>query len=339
LAEPNVKTMLHLDKQTLAYLQNKNLLAFSAGVDSTALFFLLLQNRIDFDIALVNYQTRSSSDEEEAYAKALAQQYNKKCYTLKAPTIEHNFEKKARDIRYTFFEEIVQTKGYDTLITAHQLNDQFEWFLMQLSKGAGVSELIGLQNITKRPNYSLIRPILHHSKEELVEYLNTHNHHYFIDESNFDEQYKRNHFRKHFSDKFLDQYLEGVRRSLTYLHEDKQTLQSSFYEIYRYKKLVILHYHHPSTLPRAVDFALKSLGYLMSHAQRESIKEQTSLVIGGVWTVEVTKKHIFIAPYRNTIMPKVYKELCRVHQIPQKIRAYCYEEALLPYILRDVTIL
>ena len=38
----------------------KNLLAFSAGVDSTALFFLLLEQNIPFDIAIVNYNIRFS---------------------------------------------------------------------------------------------------------------------------------------------------------------------------------------------------------------------------------------------------------------------------------------
>ena len=62
--------MLH--EATLSYLKTrKNLLAFSGGGDSTALFFLLLEQGIPFDIVLVNYQTRPQSDEEEAYAKTL----------------------------------------------------------------------------------------------------------------------------------------------------------------------------------------------------------------------------------------------------------------------------
>jgi 7-cyano-7-deazaguanine synthase in queuosine biosynthesis len=36
--------------------------AFSGGGDSTALFFLLLEQNIPFDIAHVNYQTREQSN-------------------------------------------------------------------------------------------------------------------------------------------------------------------------------------------------------------------------------------------------------------------------------------
>ena len=51
---------------------SKNLLAFSGGVDSSALFFLLLNHKIDFDIAIVNYNTRDQSKDEIAYALNLA---------------------------------------------------------------------------------------------------------------------------------------------------------------------------------------------------------------------------------------------------------------------------
>ena len=57
---------------------SNNLLAFSAGVDSTALFFWLVEKNIPFDIAIVNYHTRPTSNEEVAYAKELAKSLIKK---------------------------------------------------------------------------------------------------------------------------------------------------------------------------------------------------------------------------------------------------------------------
>jgi len=63
-----------LDASTLPLLrEGKNLLAFSGGVDSTALFFLLKSEEIPFDIAHVNYHTRAQSAEEAAYAQSLEQ--------------------------------------------------------------------------------------------------------------------------------------------------------------------------------------------------------------------------------------------------------------------------
>jgi len=329
--------LLHLDVQTLCKLQSsKNLLAFSAGVDSTALFFLLTHYSIPFDIALVNYKTRSSSDEEEQYAKTLAKHYDKACFTTQAPLFEHNFEKAARDFRYQFFERIIEKHRYDNLLTAHQLNDQLEWFLMRLAKGAGLVELLGMQSITQRSNYKLVRPILHHSKEELLAFLQTHHHHYFVDQSNFDTHHERNHFRHLFSDPLLAEYREGVGRSFEYLKADQALIRNAFHERFRYKELVVIAYHQKEVIPRAVDHVLKSLGYLMSAAQRELLEEHNSIVLGGIWVVEVSSKRIYIAPYHATIMPKHYKELCRQAKLPKKIRPYCFEQGLLPYQLSSL---
>ena len=76
--------MIKLDNETLKTLkQTKNLLAFSGGGDSVALFFLLLQNDIEFDIAIVDYGVREQSILEVEYAKELAATHNKKCYSTK----------------------------------------------------------------------------------------------------------------------------------------------------------------------------------------------------------------------------------------------------------------
>lgn len=130
--------------------ESKNLLAFSAGVDSTALLFLLLKNYIKFDIAIVDYNQREQSKEEVLYAKELASIYGLKCYTFSAPKIEKNFESKARDIRYDFFKKIINNYGYTNLLTAHHLGDRFEWMLMQFCKGAGCAEIAGMRWLEKK---------------------------------------------------------------------------------------------------------------------------------------------------------------------------------------------
>ena len=60
----------------------KNLLAFSAGIDSSALFFLLIEKDIPFDIAIVNYNLRAQSNDEVSYAKELAKKYNKESHRI-----------------------------------------------------------------------------------------------------------------------------------------------------------------------------------------------------------------------------------------------------------------
>ncbi len=313
--------MLNLN---IANLQNKkNLLAFSAGVDSSALFFLLLENNIKFDIAIVDYAVRVQSKEEVKHAKSLARKHKLFCHSIQAPKFDSHFEKQARDFRYEFFDSLVTIEGYDNVLTAHQLGDQLEWLLMRLTKGAGVSELLGLSPVSQRDNYTLIRPLLGYAKEELLDYLKDNDHPYFIDESNSDEQYERNTFRKRFSDPLMAQYKAGIKRSFEYLKKDKEHLESEFETLHTEKKLRVIKLHTLTSKVKASDLALKELGYLLSASQRQEIAKETSLVIGGEWAVEMQDNLLYIAPYLTTNMPKKFKEECRVLKVPSKIRAYC----------------
>lgn len=309
---------------------SKNLLAFSGGVDSSALFFILLEKNIPFDLAIVNYNLRQQSKQEVEYAKFLAKKYNKKIY-LKDVKFEDNsnFEKKARDSRYAFFEKIIKENSYETLITAHQLNDKLEWFFMQLSRGAGLIELISFEEITKKETYQIYRPLLNITKEELKTYLKENSIKYFVDETNFDEKYRRNYFRKNFSDNFLKEFKEGVKRSFEYLKEDINSLKIEEKAILKEKELEVFKNLNDDNLNiRNIDLSLKKRGILLTKAQRDEILKQKELVISHKISINITAKYIFISPYEKETMPKDFKEKCRVNKIPKNIRAYIFKEKI-----------
>jgi len=300
--------------------KSSNLLAFSAGIDSTALFFWLIEKNIDFDIAIVNYHTRETSDKEVEYAKELAKKYNKKIY-IKDCYLEKFNEKKARECRYKFFEEIIKKYNYTTLITAHQLNDRFEWFLMQLSKGAGLKELISMPKIEKREFFTIYRPFYNKSKKEILEFLHKRNIKYFIDESNFDKKYKRNFIRNEFSDKFIELFEDGIKRSFEYLEEDLNLLFQK--DWIKEEKLYYFNKSSSKIDIKKVDLILKELGIIMSKKQRdEVINTNFSCVIQGKIAIDSNDKQIFIAPYIKVKLSKKEKELFRKLRIPPKIRGY-----------------
>ena len=300
--------------------KSSNLLAFSAGIDSTALFFWLIEKNIDFDIAIVNYHTRETSDKEVEYAKELAKKYNKKIY-IKDCYLEKFNEKKARECRYKFFEEIIKKYNYTTLITAHQLNDRFEWFLMQLSKGAGLKELISMPKIEKREFFTIYRPFYNKSKKEILEFLHKRNIKYFIDESNFDKKYKRNFIRNEFSDKFIELFEDGIKRSFEYLEEDLNLLFQK--DWIKEEKLYYFNKSSSKIDIKKVDLILKELGIIMSKKQRdEVINTNFSCVIQGKIAIDSNDKQIFIAPYIKVKLSKKEKEHFRKLRIPPKIRGY-----------------
>jgi len=313
----------------------KNLLAFSAGVDSSALFFLLLKANIPFDIAIVDYGLRAQSKEEVAYAKVLASTHDKTCYHDSVSLEVSNFEFQARNHRYTFFDTIIQNNNYDNLITAHQLNDRLEWFLMQLSRGAGLVEMLGFEEISRRKNYTLVRPLIHTDKESLLSYLHTHDKKYFIDESNKDTKYQRNHIREHFANDFIKEFKTGLQKSFHYLQEDKDQL-FQHHLLYHDKELSIL--KRGSSDIRSIDKIIKEMGYLLSASQKEEILRQKESVIADKIVVALENSVIYIAPFSKTTMDKRFKESCRKAKIPAKIRPYLQLIEIDPSYLQQIVL-
>ena len=317
-----------LDKFSLSSLKGKkNLLAFSAGVDSSALFFLLLKNKIPFDIAIVNYNIREQSLEEVRYARELATIHKLRCHVHSSPKIEKNFESTAREIRYNFFEKLIKEYGYENLLTAHHLGDRFEWMLMQFCKGAGCAEIAGMTKISQRENYNIIRPLLHLDKQELLVYLKTNQLKYFEDESNLDEDIKRNLFRHNYSEPLLDKYLSGIKKSFDYLDEDRESLLQEI----DIKTIDDFAYFKSSNNKRGdiffIDKYLKSQLHMMSASERELLKSNQSLIIGRKFIVSFNGEYVFIAPYTNKKieMPKEFKEQMRILKIEPKLRVYLFE--------------
>jgi len=303
----------------------KNLFAFSAGIDSSALFFLLLENNITFDIVIVDYGLRTQSKDEVIYAHQLAHKYNKQIFLKEFPNTTKFSEKSARDFRYTFFEELITRYNYETLITAHQLNDKLEWFLMQLSKGAGLVELMGMNKCEQRDNYLLLKPLLDYSKDELEEYLNKNNHKYFIDETNTDTKYKRNYIRSQFANDFIKEYQSGVKNSFKYLQDDIDTIYPDIKkEVFKELTIFDISNLDENQLIRTIDKELKRRGIIVSSATRDEILKQREIIVSNKIAISITDDKLWIAPNSNITMNKKFKDKCRVNKIPKNIRYYLF---------------
>lgn len=300
---------------------SKNLLGFSGGVDSTALFWLLLDREIEFDIAIVDYKKREDSYKEVEFAKKIAKRFDKLCFAKEAIVGDSNFEHNARAIRYEFFRDIISKSGYQNLILAHQLNDRFEWFMMQFTKGCGVAESIGFKEIERVDNYNIVRPLFEISRDEIERFLGDKEH--YIDSSNKNLKYKRNYFRSSFCSKLVSEYSSGIRSSFRYFEKDIEEL-----EFIKVEDLYIIKRDFKRGEIRAVDRALKRLGVLISSKSREEIERCDSCVISHKISVEKMEKFIFISPYIKCKMPKEFKEKCRIYKLPSKIRGYIFENSI-----------
>ena len=257
--------------------EKKNLLAFSGGSDSVALFFLLMQNGVDFDIAIVDYALREQSEEEVRYALNLAKKHNKQCFVKKSPKIKTNFEANARSVRYEFFEELIAKYGYENLLLAHHFNDKVEWFFMQLSKGAGLGSMLGFEGVEKREKglikkgvkYHIIRPMIWIQKGEILDFCKANGITFFSDCSNFDSAYKRNFMRLHFVNDFVKNFSKGVRHSFALLEGEKNALYAG--RVKDFGGFCIIEARNVLEALHHIDKYAKQNGYVISSKQRDEI--------------------------------------------------------------------
>ena len=198
---------------------------------------------------------------------------------------------------------------------------------MQLSKGAGLVELIGFNEFEQKNNYKIYKPLLNITKDELENFLQINNHKYFIDESNFDEKYTRNFFRHNFSNPFLENFSSGVKKSFEYLQNDLNSLNIQNEPIKRIEELeIFLNQNDDNLNIRTIDLSLKRRGILLSSAQRNEILKQKEITISHKINISILEDYIWIAPNCSEIMDKKFKELYRTNSIPRNMRSYIFKE-------------
>lgn len=316
-----MRDLLHLDLLK----KGRVLLAFSGGVDSTALFHLLIKHHISFDIAHVNYHTRSSSDAEEQSAIDLATQHHLQCHTHSCRLGGANFEHRAREERYKFFGYLMKKHGYRYLLTAHQLNDRLEWLMMQMCRGSGLPEMLGIRSRDQRDDIEILRPLLEWDRDSIETYLAEHNIPHHIDESNADERYTRNAFRHRYSAPMMSEYRDAIRRSFRYLEEDNDAL----IEPMNFETLNGFSYapnpRNIRSIVVGIDTFFKNSGYLLSQHDKEALKHGGEHLIARRTVVSIEGNYTFIAPYEpNIVMDKGFREECRKLRVGAKLRGYLY---------------
>lgn len=171
------------------------LIGVSTGPDSMALLDMALKSGNSIAVAFVNYHKRKEADEEEAYIKEYCHSKNIKCHILNdAFAYKGNFEASARKWRYDFFVQTIKDNNYAGLLLGHQQDDVIETYLMQEEKGLtpsyyGIKEEIIYEGIRVK------RPLINHTKQELIDYCETNNIKYYIDSTNNEDIYTRNKIR------------------------------------------------------------------------------------------------------------------------------------------------
>lgn len=158
--------------------------AFSGGVDSVAAVDFLRRNH-KVDCAFFHHHTENS---ERAY-KFVEEFCTQEDITLhvgyinSSKPVRKSLEEHWRDERYKFLSR------FDTVVTAHHLNDCIETYLWSSLHGEG--------KIIPYTRKNVVRPFLLNPKNELIDWCKRKNLFWIEDVSNDDITFTRNYIRKH----------------------------------------------------------------------------------------------------------------------------------------------
>lgn len=180
---------------------DKIVLGFSGGPDSVFLLEVLkeLKKELDFEFVLahINHLFRGkNSDGDEKFSLLSGEKIGIPVFIKRASmetVAKENgigLEEAGRMIRYEFFSEVLKETNSNKIAIAHNLDDQIENFLFRLIRG---SSLEGLEGIQHREN--IIRPINETYKNDILNFLDTQNIEYRVDETNFENDFTRNSIR------------------------------------------------------------------------------------------------------------------------------------------------
>lgn len=174
----------------------------SSGPDSMSLVDMLLKIKEKYHLMLViahvNHNVRKESYEEAEYLKQYCLDNN---LVFESMVIEEygddNFHNEARNIRYNFFESLVNKYDANYLMTAHHGDDLIETIMMRIVRGSNLNGYSGFKEIVDMGSYKIVRPLIRFTKKELEDYAIENNVKYYVDSSNDKDKYTRNRYRKY----------------------------------------------------------------------------------------------------------------------------------------------
>jgi tRNA(Ile)-lysidine synthase len=188
--------------------------AVSGGADSVCLLYVLreLAPRWNLRLSVVHVDHGMRGDAsraDAAFVRELAAGFGLPLHlrTADVPALAErtrdNLEQAARELRRSFFSELIRAGAADRVATAHTRDDQAETVLFRLLRGSGTAGLSGIHPVSGN---DVVRPLLDVSREEVLEYLRARRIEWREDESNRDLSYARNRIRHQLLPLLREQY-------------------------------------------------------------------------------------------------------------------------------------
>ena len=207
------------------------IVACSGGPDSMALLSLVvrIKNEIGLNVivAHVHHNVRAESDSEKDFVFNFCKDNDLIFEFMKIEDYSgDNFESEARDKRYEFFDDLVNKYNCKYVLTAHHGDDLMETVLMRIVRGSSLRGYAGFSRVVHRNGYDILRPLIHMTKSEILDYDDINNIKYVIDMTNFMDVHTRNRYRKYI--------LPSLKKEDINVHDKFYKFSSLLYECDRF---------------------------------------------------------------------------------------------------------
>ncbi len=227
---------------------DKVVIGVSGGPDSICLLHILneIKNELNFKIyvAHINHMIRKEAEEETTYVKEFCEKLGIECYIKRidvikiANNLKRGTEETGRQIRYEFFNEILEKTNSNKIATAHNNNDKVETILMNILRGSGSNGLKGIEPIRDK---KYIRPLINISRDEIENYCKTNKLEPKIDKSNDDNIYTRNKVRNivipYIKKEFNPNIIKTINRLSEVANEENEYMNKITKQMYNEIKL------------------------------------------------------------------------------------------------------
>ena len=318
----------HIESNFPFLFDGRSIIAVSGGVDSVVLTYLCKEIGLDIALAHCNFKLRGkASDEDQQFVEALGLKFNVEVFVQEFDTEAYakleklSMQMAARELRYTWFEELCTHLHFDYLLTAHHADDNFETFLINVIRGSGIDGLNGIPAI----NDNIVRPLLPFSRTEIMSWAESSKINWREDQSNASTKYLRNKLRHEVMPilkSMNPQLLEGFASTTSHLREAQQiisdrideisdqvlevTPNAIFIDIYKIKEL--------NNTKAYLYFLLKDYGFTEWNDVNNLLDAQSGAQIYSQnWRLIKDREHLILTKQKETFEElKVTEELSTI---------------------------
>ena len=237
-----------IKKYDLINENDKIICGVSGGPDSICMLDILkdLKEELKFELIVchVNHLIREEAISDEEYVVNYCKVNNIKYYVKRidvkkyADNNKQGTEEAGRNVRYEFFEEILQKEGANKIAIAHNKNDKIETIIMNMLRGSGISGLKGIE--PKREN-KYIRPLIETERTSIEEYCEEKNLRPRIDKTNFINDCTRNKIRNvvipYIKNEFNPNIINTMDRLSSIIEEENRYLEKITIDVFEKLKI------------------------------------------------------------------------------------------------------